>query len=321
MRLVFVHGGQVLLERGTELHLHAFGFEPFGIVLAPRGGGAGRAHIAHIGAAFNQQTGHQQLRAFIAAQGDAAFDRLGREHAAHGAQGLVAGEVDFGLGHTHAVTNGLQPVVGALDAHRRRTHDGAACGLELADAGGVERVNGRHTAAVERGIQLAPLAGGHHGAGQDVHGGEHLGNDHRVGGEHFTQQGHRGLALATAFGRLHRAAHDFFAGIAQHGTGQHVFGLGVGGHPKTRHIDADDAHAIDLFGQQLQGHTAGGGYAQIDDDDGVKLGWVGLGMDRVADVLKQFAGDQGLGVEGDITHGAARTVEMRGEGQAIHATR
>ena len=30
----------------------------------------------------------------------------------------------------------------------------------------------------------------------------------------------------------------------QHGTGQHVFGLGMGGHPKTRHINANDAHAI-----------------------------------------------------------------------------
>jgi hypothetical protein len=39
------------------------------------------------------------------------------------------------------------------------------------------------------------------------------------------------------------------------------------GTPKPGHVDADDAHAVDLLGQQLQRHAAGGGHAQVDDDD------------------------------------------------------
>jgi hypothetical protein len=63
-------------------------------------------------------------------------------------------------------------------------------------------------------------------------------------------------------------------------------------HTKTGHVDADDAHTVDLFGQELQRHTAGGGHAQVDDDDGVDLLGVGLGVHRIADVFKQFARDQ-----------------------------
>jgi hypothetical protein len=93
----------------------------------------------------------------------------------------------------------------------------------------------------------------------------------------------------------------------------------MGGHTKTGHVDADDAHTVDLFGQQLQWHTAGGGHTQVDDDHGVDLFRVGLGMHRITDVFKQLAGDQRLRVEGHITHATARTVKMRGEREAVHA--
>jgi hypothetical protein len=84
----------------------------------------------------------------------------------------------------------------------------------------------------------------------------------------------------------------------------------VGGHAEARHVDADDAHAVDLARQQLQRHAAGGGHAQVDDDDGVVLRWVGLGVHRLADVLEQLAGDQGLAVERHVADAAARAVEV-----------
>jgi hypothetical protein len=91
------------------------------------------------------------------------------------------------------------------------------------------------------------------------------------------------------------------------------------GHTKTRHVDADDAHAVDGLGQQLQQHGAGGGHAQVDDDHGVVLGRVALGVHRVADVLEQLARDQAFAVEGHVAHTAAGAVEVAGEGQAVDA--
>ena len=163
----------------------------------------------------------------------------------------------------------MQPVLCAFNAHGCRAHNGATCGLKFTDGGGVERMDGCHRGAVEGGVKFTPFTGGHHRSCSQTHGGQHLRNAHRVSGEHLAQQGHRRQRLTTTARRLHGARHDFLAGITQHGTGQHVFGLGMGGHTKTRHIDADDAHTVDFFGQQLQWHTAGSGHTQIDDDDGV----------------------------------------------------
>ena len=145
-------------------------------------------------------------------------------------------------------------------------------------------------------------------------------NDHRVGGEHFTQQGDGGLGAAALARCGHGASHGFLAGIVQHGASQHVFGLGMGGHAKPWHINTNDAHTIDFLGQQLQGHTAGSRHTQVDDDDAIELVRVGLFVHSFTDIFEQLAGDQGFGVERHITYGAPCAVKMRGECEAINAT-
>ena len=319
LRLVLVHGSQVLFQRGAKLHLHTFGTQPVSVVLVPGGGRTSRAHITQICAALDQQTAHEQLRALVSAQGDAALDGLGGQHAAHGRQGLVARGVDLGLRHTAGIANGLQPVIRAFHAHGGRANDGPACGLELAHRGGVERVDRSDADTVQGRIQLAPLAGRNYGPGNQVHGCQHLADDDRVGREHLTQQGHSRFVQAATTGRLHRAVHDFSAGVLEHGAAEHILGLGVGRYTKTGHINTNDAHTVDLFGQQLQRHAAGGGDTQVDDHDGIELRRVCLGVHRLADVFEQLAGDQGLGAEGYIAHTAARTVKMRCESQSVDA--
>ncbi len=316
---VFVHGIEVLFQRGAHLHLHAFGLEPFDVVCVPLGGRTGRAHIAHIGTAFDEQTAYQQLRAFVATEGDATRNRLLHQEPTHLREGLVARHIDLRLRDASGLANVLQPVLCAFQTHRGRTHHRAARSLEFAHAGGVERVDGCSHAAVERGIELAPLAGRHHRTRSQAHGGEHLANDDRIGREHLTQQGHRGQVTPPGTRSGHRAADDFFAGVFQHRPGQHVFGFGMGGHTKTGHVDADDAHAIDLFGQELQRHATGGRHTQVDDHDGVHLVRIRFGVHRIADVFKQLARDQRLGVEGHITHTASSAVKMRCESESVHA--
>jgi hypothetical protein len=96
----------------------------------------------------------------------------------------------------------------------------------------------------------------------------------------------------------HRALLASFAGVLQHRTGEDVLGLGVGRHPEARHIDADDAHAVDFLRQQTQRHAGGGRHAQVDHDDGVVLLRIGQLVDGLAHVLEQLAGHQRFGVEG-----------------------
>ena len=93
----------------------------------------------------------------------------------------------------------------------------------------------------------------------------------------------------------------------------------MGGHAKTGHIDADDAHAIDGIGQQLQRHAGCGGHAQIGDHDGVIFFRIGHLEHRFANVFKQLAGHQCFRIERHIAHGAAGAIKMAGEGQAINA--
>ena len=202
---------------------------------------------------------------------------------------------------------------------RRRRHDATAGGFELAHAGGVERVDRGHRGAVQRGIQLAPFARRHDRAGGQAHRLEQHADAHRVGREHLAQQRDRRLVGHAVARRRHRAGLGLAAGIAQHRAGQHVLGLGMRGHAETGHVDADDAHAVDLLGQQLQRHAAGRGHAQVDDDDAVVQGRVGLLVHRLADVLEQLAGDQRFAVEGHVADAAPRAVEMRGEGQPVDA--
>ena len=204
-------------------------------------------------------------------------------------------------------------------AHGSGTYDGSACRFKLTHAGGVEGMDGGNRRAIERGVQLAPFARGHHGASGKTHGLEHAANDHWIGGEHFAQQGDGRFFGAAGAWRLHWASYDFFTGVLQHGAREHILGLGVRGHAKARHINADDSHAVDVFGQQLQGHAARSGHTQIDDDNGVVLCRVRLVVNRFADVLEQLARDQRLGIKRHVAHAAPRAVEMRGECKAVHA--
>ena len=91
---------------------------------------------------------------------------------------------------------------------------------------------------------------------------------------------------------MHRASQCFSAGVLQHRASQHVFGFRMSRHTKTGHVDADDANAVNFFGQDLQWHAAGGGHAQIDDDNGVVQRGVSLLEDCFANVFKQLAGYQ-----------------------------
>ena len=299
------------------------GFEPLAVGIAPDGARAGAAHIAQIGAAFHQQAADQQLRAFVAAERDAALDRRLRQRALDRGQEAVLGGVDLRLADIGGGADGLQPGFGAVVTDRRRADDGAAGDFELAHAGGVEGVDRGDGGAIERGIQLTPFARRHHRTRRQTHRVQQHPDDHRVGREHLAQQRDRGPRRAAALGpglrRLHRAGFGLAAGIFQHRAGQHVLGLGMRGHAETGHVDADDAHAVDLFRQDLQRHAAGGRHAQIDDHDRVVERRIGLLVDRFADVLEQLAGDQALAVEGHVADAAARAVEMRGEGQAIDA--
>ena len=109
-------------------------------------------------------------------------------------------------------------------------------------------MNRPHDRAVQRGIQLAPFAGGYDRAGSQAHGFEHAANDHRVSREHFTDQGNRGFVRTSGTRCLHRAGQHFFAGKFQHRTGEHVFGFGMGGNAKAGDVNTDDAHTVDVFG-------------------------------------------------------------------------
>ena len=54
-------------------------------------------------------------------------------------------------------------------------------------------------------------------------------------------------------GGLDRAAFGLAMGIVQHRRGKDVLGLGMGRHAEARHVDADDAHAVDLLGRICSG--------------------------------------------------------------------
>ncbi len=131
----------------------------------------------------------------------------------------------------------------------------------------------------------------------------------------------RGLAAATAARRLHRTRLGLGARVAQHRAGEHVLGFGMRRHAESGHVDADDAHAVDRLRQQLQRHAGGGGHAQVVMIDRVVQLGIGQLEHGLADVLEQLAGDQRLGIERHVADRAARAVEVRGEGQAVHAAR
>ena len=93
----------------------------------------------------------------------------------------------------------------------------------------------------------------------------------------------------------------------------------MGGYAEPGNVDANDAHAIDVFRQEAQRHARSGRHAKIDDDDRVVLVRIGKLEDRIADILEQLAGDECLRIERHISDRAFRAVEMRGESQAVDA--
>ena len=315
---IFLDCGNVLLETGAELHLHAARFEPFAVGIRPLRARGCSADVRHLGPAFDQQARHQQLRAFIARNRDAALDRHLFDCAAAGRNHRVLHAVDLRLRQAERVAQRLQPGSRAIRADRSRTDDRAAGGFEFADRGGVEGVDRGDDGAVERGIELAPFAGRHHRANGQTQGREQLPDHHRISREHFAQQRHGGLVGAFAR-RRNRTGFHLLAGILQHRAGQHVLRLGMGRDAEARHVDADDAHAVDLLLEQPQRHAARRGDAQVGDHDRVVSFRIGEVFDRFLDVLEQLAGDQRFRGEGHIAHRPPRAVEVRGEGQAIDA--
>jgi hypothetical protein len=182
---------------------------------------------------------------------------------------MVARQVDLRAGDAAGLPNVLQPGLCAFETYRGRTHNWSTSSFKFTHAGGVERVNGGYCCAIERGIEFAPFARGDGRPYRQSHRGQQLANDDRVGREHLAQQGDRGLVLTTAARCGHGAVLDLFACIPQHGASQHILGLSMRRHPKAGHIDADDAHALNFLGQQLQRDATGGGHTQVDDDDGI----------------------------------------------------
>ena len=130
-----------------------------------------------------------------------------------------------------------------------------------------------------------------------------------------------GLSLRAGARRLNRAQLGLRARVFEHRPRQHVLRLGVGRYAEPGHVDADDANAVDLLGQEPERHAGRGRYAEVRDDDGVVLLRIGELEDRLADILEQLAGDERLGVERHVAYRATRAIEVRREGEAVHAAR
>ena len=198
-------------------------------------------------------------------------------------------------------------------------HNFAPCSHKFAHGGSVERVNGGDHAAIKRAIQLAPFAGGNHGASGKAHGGQHCANHHRIGGEHLAQKGHLRAIRAACGGGRHGASHNFRAGIFQHRACQNILGLGMGGNAKAWHVNTHNAHPVDFIGKQFKRHAACRWHAKIGDNNRIIAFGVGKFMHRIADIFEQLARDQTFGIEWHIAHRPARAVEMRHKGQPIDA--
>ena len=213
----------------------------------------------------------------------------------------------------------VEPGGRAVDADGARADDRPARRLELAQRGFVEWMDRRDRGAVERGIELAPFSRWHDRAGTEPERLEQRADADGVGREHLADEGDRRALAATLVGRRDGAGHHLLAGVGQHRTGEHVLGLGVRRDAEPRHVDADDAHAVDRLRKQPQRHAGCRRHAEIRHDDRVVMLGIGELVDRLADVLEQLAGDQRLGVERHVAHRTARTVEVRGECQAVDA--
>ena len=173
--------------------------------------------------------------------------------------------------------------------------------------------------AVQCSVQFAPFTGGNDWPCRETKRFEHHADADRIDGKHFADQRDRGaLTLATA-GRRDRTLLGFSTGISEHRAGQHVLRLGMSRHAEARHIDADDAHAVDLLRQQLQRHSGRCRYTQIRDHDGIVQCGIGHLEHSVANVFEQLARNERFRIERDVANGATRAVEVRGECQPVHA--
>ena len=173
--------------------------------------------------------------------------------------------------------------------------------------------------AVERGIKLAPFARRNDRTGGEAERLQHHADRDRIDGEHLADKRDRRLLGPSAARRLHRALLGFLPGIAQHGARQNVLRLRMGRHAKTRHVDADDANAVDFLRQEPQRHAGSRRHAEVRDHDRVVMLGVRELEHGFADVLEQLAGHKRFGIERHIAHGALGAVEMRREGQAVNA--
>jgi hypothetical protein len=151
--------GPAPARRGTGLD--ALGLQPFAVGVGPAGARAGGADVRDLGAALDEKAGDQEFGPFVAGQRDPAADRRARERAADRGKEAVLGSVDCSARDAAGVADGLEPGRRAVVADGGGADDRAAGRLELAYARRVEGVDRGDGGAVERGVELAPLAGRH----------------------------------------------------------------------------------------------------------------------------------------------------------------
>ena len=174
--------------------------------------------------------------------------------------------------------------------------------------------------AVERAIEFAPLAGRDDRAGGEAERLQQAGDLHGVGGEHFAQQ--RDASAVPRAGRAAPATGPRSASLrakfSMAAASTSLASACVGTPKPGTSMPMTRTPSISL-GSRRKRHAGGGRHAQVDDDDGVVFVGIGELEHRLANVLEQLAGDQRLRVERDVSDGAPRAVEMRGEGQAVDA--
>ena len=183
--------------------------------------------------------------------------------------------------HAGGLADRLEPGRGAVDADRAGADDRAAGGVELADRWRCRRdaprrprrSRARHRGRATRAPAPAAPAARPIGSSSAPMPTGSAGNISPI-------RVTRGLVGSTGCaGAAPGPASASRARVAQHGAGQHVLGLGMGRHAEARHVDADDAHAVDLASAAGRSGTPEAvGHAEVDDDDGVVV--VGLGDAR-----------------------------------------
>ena len=142
-----------------------------------------------------------------------------------------------------------QPVPRPFNTHGCGTQQWASRGFKLACGGRIKRVQHSHGGAIQRGIQFSPLAGRNDWSSFKAHGLQHAANSDGIDGEDFTHHRHgwRTIFVFKAFWARYGPGCDLIPSIAQHGASEDVFGFSVGWHAETRHINPNDANAVDLL--------------------------------------------------------------------------